>query len=190
MIVIKVMKVHIYLILAFNANHKPDNNIIYINLIFKILSTITLEKEMTTHSNVLAWRILGMGEPGGLPSMGLHRVGHDWAIKHAATAKSLQSCPTLQPQRQEPTRLPSPWDSPGKNIGVGCHFLLQCMKVEREKWSRSVASDPQGPPWTAAFQASPSMGFSRQECRSGVPLPSPAIKHGTAHIYFKKETKT
>ena len=36
-----------------------------------------LEKEMATHSSVLAWRILGMEEPGGLPSMGWHRVGHD-----------------------------------------------------------------------------------------------------------------
>ena len=36
-----------------------------------------LEKEMATHSSVLAWRIPGMGEPGGLPSMGLYRVGHD-----------------------------------------------------------------------------------------------------------------
>ena len=36
-----------------------------------------LEKEMATHSSVLAWRIPGMGEPGGLPSLGLHRVGHD-----------------------------------------------------------------------------------------------------------------
>ena len=36
-----------------------------------------LEKEMATHSNALAWRILGMGEPGGLLSMGLYRVGHD-----------------------------------------------------------------------------------------------------------------
>ena len=36
-----------------------------------------LEKEMATQSRVLAWRIPGMGEPGGLPSMGLHRVGHD-----------------------------------------------------------------------------------------------------------------
>ena len=38
-----------------------------------------LEKEMATHSSVLAWRIPGMGEPGGLPSMRLHRVGHDWS---------------------------------------------------------------------------------------------------------------
>ena len=36
-----------------------------------------LEKEMATHSSVLAWRIPGTGEPGGLPSVGLHRVGHD-----------------------------------------------------------------------------------------------------------------
>ena len=38
-----------------------------------------LEKEMATHSSVLAWRIPGMGEPGGLPSMGSHRAGHDWS---------------------------------------------------------------------------------------------------------------
>ena len=38
-----------------------------------------LEKEMATHSSVLAWRIPGMGKPGGLPSMGSHRVGHDWS---------------------------------------------------------------------------------------------------------------
>ena len=43
-----------------------------------------LEKEMPTHSSVLAWRIPGMGEPGGLPSMGSHRVGHDWSDLAAA----------------------------------------------------------------------------------------------------------
>ena len=50
----------------------------------------------------------------------------------AAAVKSLQSCPTLRPQRQKPTRLPRPWDSPGQNTGVGCHFLLQCTKVKSE----------------------------------------------------------
>ena len=39
---------------------------------------------------------------------------------------------SVRPQRRQPTRLPSPWDSPGKNTGVGCHFLLQCMKVKSE----------------------------------------------------------
>ena len=43
-----------------------------------------LEKEMATHSSVLAWRIPGSGEPGGLPSMGLHRVGHYWSDLAAA----------------------------------------------------------------------------------------------------------
>ena len=41
---------------------------------------------MATHSSVLAWRIPGMGEPGGLPSLGSHRVGHDWSDLAAAAA--------------------------------------------------------------------------------------------------------
>ena len=48
-----------------------------------------LEKEMATHSSVLAWRIPGMGEPGGLLSMGLHRVGHDWSKLAAAAAAAI-----------------------------------------------------------------------------------------------------
>ena len=39
---------------------------------------------------------------------------------------------SVRPHRQQPTRLPHPWDSPGKNTGVGCHLLLQCMKVKSE----------------------------------------------------------
>ena len=39
---------------------------------------------------------------------------------------------SLRPHRRQPTRLPHPWDSPGKNTGVGCHFLLQCMKVKSQ----------------------------------------------------------
>ena len=50
----------------------------------------------------------------------------------AAAAKSLHLCPTVRPHRWQPTRLPRPWDSPGKNTGVGCYFLLQCMKVKSE----------------------------------------------------------
>ena len=53
---------------------------------------------------------------------------------------SFQSCPTLRPHRRQLTRLPRPWDSPGKNTGVGCHFLLQCMKVKSE--SEVVQSCP------------------------------------------------
>ena len=45
-----------------------------------------LEKEMATHSSVIAWKIPGTGEPGGLQSMGLHRVGYDWSDLAAAAA--------------------------------------------------------------------------------------------------------
>ena len=47
---------------------------------------------------------------------------------------------SVQPHRRQPTRLPRPWDSPGKNTGVGCHFLLQCMKVKSE--NEVALSDP------------------------------------------------
>ena len=52
---------------------------------------------------------------------------------------------SVRPHRRQPTRLPLPWDSPGKNAGVGCHFLLQCMKVKSESevaQSCPTLSDP------------------------------------------------
>ena len=52
-----------------------------------------LEREMATHSSVLAWRISGTGEPGGLPSMGSHRVGHNWSDLGAAAAASAAALP-------------------------------------------------------------------------------------------------
>ena len=55
-----------------------------------------LEKEMATHSSVLAWRIPGTGEPVGLPSLGSHRVGHDWSDLAAAAAGAVCHYSTLQ----------------------------------------------------------------------------------------------
>ena len=75
---------------------------------------------------------------------------------------------SVRPHRQQPTRLPRPWDSPGKNTAVGCHFLLQCMKMKSLSRVRIFATR-----WAAAYQAPPPMGFSRQEYWSGVRLPSP-----------------
>ena len=77
----------------------------------------------------------------------------------------------MRPHRRQPTRLPHLWDSPGKNTGVGCHFLPQCMKV-KVKVKLLSRVRPSATPWTAAYQAPPSTGFSRQEYWSGVPLPS------------------
>ena len=81
---------------------------------------------------------------------------------------------SMRPHRWQPTRLPRPWDSLGKNIGVGCHFLLQCMKVKVKVKSLSHVR-LLTTPWTVAHQAPPSMGFSMQEYWSGVLLPPPLM---------------
>ena len=77
-------------------------------------------------------------------------------------------CDSVWPHRWQPTRLLSPWDSPGKNAGVGCHCLLQCMRACSVASVRLCTSL-----WTAAHQASMTTGFSRQEYWNGVPFPSP-----------------
>ena len=86
---------------------------------------------------------------------------------------------SVRPHRQQPTRLPRPWDSPGKNTGVGCHFLLQCMKMKSE--SEVTQSCPTlSDPMDCSPQAPPSMGFSRQGYWSVVPSPSPVGQWTTA----------
>ena len=78
-------------------------------------------------------------------SLGWVLIKYDWyPYAAAAAAKSLQSCPTLR-EHIDGSPQGSPWDSPGKNTGVGCHFLLQCMKVESESevaQSCPTLSDP------------------------------------------------
>ena len=104
---------------------------------------------MATHSSVLAWRIPGTGEPGGLQSMGSHRVGHDWsdlAVAVAATVLNrLSQIHAIQSKDKVcvcmlscfshawlfatlwtvACQAPLSMESPGKNTGVGCHALLQ-----------------------------------------------------------------
>ena len=96
-----------------------------------------LEKEMATHSSVLAWRIPGMGEPSGLPSMGSHRVVHDWSDLAAAwlvypnstagwpVANSREVPVTLKPTCMAPpgvagAQRPSPVSTPEAALGCTC----------------------------------------------------------------------
>ena len=86
---------------------------------------------------------------------------------------------SVRPHRQQPIRLLCSWDSPGKNPGVGCHFLLQCMKVKSE--SEVTQSCPTlSNPMDCSLPGSSVHGFSRQEYWSGVPLPSPLFWQATA----------
>ena len=131
-----------------------------------------LKKEMSTHSSILAWEIPWTEEPGRLLSMELQRVGHNLAT---AAAKSLQSCLTLC----------DPEDSslPGSAVpGILHARTLEWVAISFSnawKWKVKVKAFSRvrlfTTPWTAAYQAPPSMGFSRQGYWSGVPLPSPQL---------------
>ena len=132
-----------------------------------------LEEGTATHSSILAWSIPWTEEPRGLQSTRSLRVGHDWSDLAAAVAKSLQSCPTLCD--------PIVGSPPGSLVpGILQARILEWVAISFSnawKWKVKVKSLSRvrllATPWTAAYQAPPSMGFSRQEYWSGVPLPSP-----------------
>ena len=89
--------------------------------------------------------------------------------------------------RQQPTRLPCPWDSPGKNIGVDCHFLLQCMKVKSE--SEVAQSCPTlRNPMDCSLQGSSGHGIFQARVLSGVPLPS-LLRQDTLLLYNPKDCR-
>ena len=100
-------------------------------------------------------------------------VCESWTIKKAAAAKSRQSCPTLCDPTDGSPPGSCPWDSPGKNTRLGCHFLLQCMKVKSESEVAQSCLTLHDSKDCSLHQAPLSMGFPRQEYWSGVPLPSP-----------------
>ena len=85
----------VFILIPKKGNAKEGSNYRTIALISRaedFTSTFhfhALEKEMATHSSVLVWRIPGTGEPGGLPSMGLHRVGHDRSDLAAAAERKM-----------------------------------------------------------------------------------------------------
>ena len=73
---------------------------------------------------------------------------------------------SVPPQRRQPTRLPCPWDSLGKNTRVGFHFLLQCVKVKSESEVAQLCPTFVTS-WTAAHEAPPSIGFSSKSTGAG-----------------------
>ena len=92
---------------------------------------------------------------------------------------------SVRPHRWQPTRLHRPWDSPGKNTVVDCHFLLQCVKGKLLSRVRLL-----GTPWSAAYQAPPHMGFSRHRL-SGVQLCKPmdySLLGSSVHGIFQART--
>ena len=149
-----------------------------------------LEKEVATHSSSLAWRIPWREEPGRLQSMGSQRVGHDWAtslsLSHTGELINRLGTITLhlnymqllafitnvsstgsEPRVRIYTRGGTRWHRE-RDYSSPNHWWLSDVKVKSLSHIRLLAT-----PWTAAYQVSPSIGFSRHEYWSGVPLPSP-----------------
>ena len=108
-----------------------------------------LEKEMATHSSILAWRTPKTEEPGGLQSMWSQRIRHDWATD------TFHKCKRFNNNQYK-------WRSYFFHWGL-------IFKVKKLLTRVRLFVTP----WTVAHQASPSMGFSRQEYSSGLPFPSP-----------------
>ena len=149
---------------------------------------------MTTHSSVLAWRIPGTGEPGGLPSMVLHRVGHDWSdlaqwkegFPGGASGKeSVCQCRGCRRHGFDPVVAKIPWRRewqpapvflPGEFHGLAGYSPWGYKESDTtDSLLLSHFSRVQlcATPETAAHQAPPSLGFSRQKHWSGLPFPSP-----------------
>ena len=118
-----------------------------------------LEKEMATHSSVLAWRIPWTGDPGGLLSMGLHRVGHEWSDSAAAAAtEPYEGLPYHSSVGKEsacnagdPGSIPGSERSAGEGIGYPLQYsrasfvaqLVKNLPTMRETWVRSLGwEDP------------------------------------------------
>ena len=104
----------------------------------------TLEKEMATHSSILAWRIPGTEEPSGLLSMGLHRVGHDWSDLAAMLSLSFLGGargkePTCQCRRHKGHRF-NPWVRKIPGGGHGKTLQYSCLEIpmDREAWWATV----------------------------------------------------
>ena len=84
---------------------------------------------------------------------------------------------SVLPHRRQPTRLPRPWDSPGKNTGVGCHFLLRCMKVRSESEVAQSCPTPSDP-MDCSLQGSSVHGmFQARVLEWGVIAFSPALRN-------------
>ena len=131
---------------------------------------------MATHSSVLAWRIPGMGEPGGLPSMGSHRVGHNWSDLAAAAAESYISFRNklifllLKPDKDRPTKTDLSLLWPRVACRVPCRspscpsWWDPALRVQEEKLRLCIGSCIASQGHVCSPGPEPSLGLSLHPC--------------------------
>ena len=143
-----------------------------------ILKYIYMESRKTVFKNLFTGQQWRKRQRTDLWTWGEGRRRWDACCCCSVTSVTSDS---VWPYRRQPTRLPRPWDSPGKNTGVVAISFSNAWKwkVKVKLLSRAWLL---GTPWTAAYQAPPFMGFSRQEYWSGVPLPSPGKMYGKSNM--------
>ena len=143
---------------------------------------------MATHSSILAGKSPGQRSLGGLQSMGLRSVGHNTTTETELWRFRIWAPLSVEFSRQEywsglpfptPGRLSDPGTEPrllyiGRWVSYHWHDLEAHNSVQALGKLSFMELDWSSTPWTAAYQAPPPMGFSRQEYWSGVPLPSPS----------------
>ena len=113
-----------------NSNFEKDTNL-YVQEVEQTLRKINTKTSIPrTHHNLWKRKNLESNQKSDLFIILRISVQMTANLFWNYAAKSLQSCLTLRPHRWQPTRLPRPWDSPGKNTAVGCHFLLQLLKLQ------------------------------------------------------------
>ena len=120
----------------------------------------SVEKGMATHSSVLAWRIPSTEEAGGLQSMGSQTVRHEWTTHthtHTESEHCSVVCNSLRLHGLQPARLLCPWNSPGKNTGVGCHS-----DIPKSLWwlQQKLTQQCQPSNWTARIRQVRSLIYS------------------------------
>ena len=126
---------------------------------------------MATHSCVLAWRIPGMGEPGGLPSMGSHRVGHEWSDLAAAACWRSWSWTVLwRPTRPSRT-----------NTQKRCPFHYRGLECKSRK-SRNTWSNRQIWPWNTEWSRTKTNRVLPRKCTGHNKHPLPTTQEKTLHM--------
>ena len=138
---------------------------------------------MATHSSVLAWRIPVSGEPGGLPSVGSHRAGHDWSDLAAAAAAIQVYAPTINAEEAEVERFYEdlPTRPSRTNIPKRCPFHYRGLECKTRK-SRNTWSNRQIWPWSTEWSRAKANRVLPRECTGHSKHPFPTTQEKTLYM--------